>query len=96
MVPPLPLRRQKAQHLLQRVFLPGIFRDRERFLARKFQKFAIAQRIRHMEAKLARLTRAKKLTWSANQQIGFGDFETVGGTHHRLQARARVLAHPVG
>jgi hypothetical protein len=96
MVAPLPLRRQKAQHLLQTLFLPGIFDDGKRFLTSKFQKFAVAQGARDMETKFPGLARAKKLAGPADLQIGFSNLEAIGGTHHGFQANARVVAPPVG
>src|ERR1700719_5308628 len=54
-----------------------IFRKRECFAARKFEKFVVAQRLSDAEGGVAVLTRAKKFSWTALLQIALGYLEAV-------------------
>src|SRR5208283_5322100 len=59
---------------LKRFLLDRLLGEGERFLAGEFEKLAIADRVGHVEAELAGLPGAKKLTGAAKLEIGFGDF----------------------
>src|SRR5271169_3860732 len=45
-----------------------------------------------METEFAGLARAEKLAGPSDLQVGFSDFEAIGGPHHSFQPGARVVA----
>ena len=49
-----------------------------------------------MEAEVAGLARAEKFAGAAEEEIGFGDFEAVGGADHGFEAGARFFRHADG
>src|SRR5882757_2372138 len=93
MVAALPMRRKRLQNLLQLRVARGGLRERERFFARHFQNFAVAQWIRNVKSQIAGLPRAEKLSRSSEEQVGFRDFKSIRRAHHRFKPRAGVFVH---
>src|SRR5882762_4952622 len=87
----LPLRRERAKSLPQLVFSFGVIGKRECFLAGIFKEFAVANRIGYVKTHFAGLASAEKFSRPAQLQISFGNFKTVGGAHHGIEAGARVV-----
>jgi hypothetical protein len=54
-----------------------IFGKRERFAAREFEEFVVAQRLCDAEGGIAMLARAEKLSRAALLQIALGYLETI-------------------
>src|SRR5437899_6895030 len=74
----LPLGGELAEEALQGVRRGGIGSEGECFLAGQFEEFFIAQRVGDVETEIAGLAGAKKFAGTAEEEIGFGNFETVG------------------
>src|SRR5579864_508213 len=96
MVAALPVFGQAVQNFLERWLALGSFCKGECFAPREFQKFAVAQRIGDVKAKVASLTRAEKFSRTTKLQIRFGDFKPVGSANHRFEASASVVCHSTG
>jgi hypothetical protein len=62
--------------------LVGVFSDGEGFAAGYFEEIFVAEGVGDVEAEVAGLAGAKKFAGAAEEEIGFGDFETVGGADH--------------
>ena len=88
MVAALPFGGELAEEALHGVVLGGIGGEGEGFAAGEFEEFAIAQGVGDVEAEVAGLAGAEKLAGAAEEEIGFGDFEAIGGTHHGFEAGA--------
>src|SRR5438046_2377995 len=93
MVPALPLAGQHAQNALQFFPLRSIFDERESLLARQFEQFLVANRIRDVKAKFAGLPRTEEFARAAKQEIRFRDVESVRRAHHGVEPRARFVGH---
>ena len=88
MIAALPFGGEHAQEALQRLLLAGIVGQDEGFAAGQFEEFAIALGIGDVEAEVTGLAGAEKFAGAAEEEIGFGDFETVGGADHGFEAGA--------
>ena len=84
----LPFGGELAKETLHAVLLLVIGGEGEGFAAGEFEEFFIAQWVGYVEAQIAGLARAEKFAGAAEEEIGFGDFETVGGAHHGFEAGA--------
>ena len=84
----LPFGGELAEEALHGVLLGGIGGQGEGFAAGKFEEFAVAEGIGDVEAEVAGLAGAEKFAGAAEEEIGFGDFEAVGGAHHGFEAGA--------
>ena len=84
----LPLGGELAEKALHGVLLRVIGGEGEGFAAGEFEELAVAQGIGDVEAEVAGLACTKKFAGAAEEKIGFGDFETVGGAHHSFEAGA--------
>src|SRR2546430_1320491 len=93
MVPALPLAGQHAQNALQFFPLRSIFDERESLLARQFEQFLVANRIRDVKAKFAGLPRTEEFARAAKQEIRFRDVESVRRAHHGVEPRAGFVGH---
>src|SRR5438445_4062458 len=92
----LPVGRQGAEDALKGGVFGGIFGEGESFAAGLLEELAVAQRICNMETKVAGLTRAEEFAGAADFEIGFSDFEAVGGAHHSVETGARFVGHADG
>ena len=88
MVAALPFGGELAEEALHGVLLRGIGSEGEGFAAGEFEEFAVAQGIGDVEAEVAGLAGTEKFAGAAEEEIGFGDFEAVGGAHHGFEAGA--------
>ena len=88
MVAALPFGGELAEEALHGVLLGGIGGEGEGFAAGEFEEFLIAEGIGDVEAEVTGLAGAEKFARAAEEEIGFGDFETVGGAHHGFEAGA--------
>ena len=70
-----------------------IVREGKGFTAGELQEFAVTDGIGNVEAHVAGLASAKKFARAPEQQIGFGDFKSIGGAHHGVEARTRFFFH---
>src|SRR5229473_8261563 len=86
MVAALPFGGELAEEALHGVLLRVVGGQSEGFAAGEFEEFAVAQGIGNVEAEVAGLAGAEKFAGAAEEEIGFGDFETVGGADHGLEA----------
>ena len=77
-----------AEEALHGFALGGIGGEGEGLAAGKFEEFFIAQGVGDVEAEVAGLASAEKFAGATEEEIGFGDFETVGGTDHGFEAGA--------
>ena len=84
----LPFGGELAEEALHGVLLGGIGGQGEGFAAGEFEEFLIAQRVGDVEAEVAGLAGAEKFAGAAEEEIGFGDFEAVGGANHGFEAGA--------
>jgi len=84
----LPFGGELAEEALHGVLLGGVGGEGEGFAAGEFEEFFVAQGVGDVEAEVARLVGAKKFAGAAEEEIGFGDFEAVGGAHHGFEAGA--------
>ncbi len=88
MVAALPFGGELAEEALHGVLLRGIGSEGEGFAAGEFEEFAVAQGIGDVEAEVAGLAGTEKFAGAAEEEIGFGDFEAVGGAYHGFEACA--------
>jgi hypothetical protein len=70
--------------------------DGEGFATGLLEEIAVAKGVGDVEAEGAGLAGAEKFAGAAELQIGFGDFETVGGAHHGFEAGAGFVGHTHG
>jgi hypothetical protein len=77
-----------AEEALQRRGLLRVVSEREGFATGYFQEIFVADGICDVEAEVAGLAGAEKFAGAAEEEIRFGDFETVGGTDHGFEAGA--------
>src|SRR5712671_3406071 len=96
MIPPLPLTGEPAQKAVQDDLLRRGIGDGEGFAAGLLQEFAVTQWVGDVESEGSGLAGAEELAGAAELQIGFGDFKTVGGTHHGIEAGAGFISHAYG
>jgi hypothetical protein len=89
----LPFGGELAEEVLHGFVLGGIGAEGESFAAGEFEEFFIAQRVGDVEAQIAGLAGAEKFAGAAEEEIGFGDFETVGGAHHGFEAGTGFVGH---
>ncbi len=88
MVAALPFGGELAEEALHGVLLGRVGGEGEGVAAGEFEEFFIAQGVGDVKAEVAGLAGAEKFAGAAEEEIGFGDFETVGGAHHGFEAGA--------
>lgn len=81
---------------MERCGLALVFGDSEGFAAGYFEEIFVAYGVGDVEAKVAGLAGAEKFAGAAKEEIGFGDFETVGGADHGFEAGAGFFRHANG
>ena len=74
----------------------GVFGEGEGFAAGDFEEIFVADGVGDVEAEVAGLAGAEKFAGAAEEEIGFGDFEAVGGADHGFEAGARFFRHADG
>ena len=84
----MPFCGKHAKEALEAGGLLRVFGEREGFAAGYFQEMFVADGVGDVEAEVAGLAGAEKFAGAAEEEIGFGDFETVGGAHHGFEAGA--------
>ncbi len=84
----LPFGGELAEEALHGVLLGGIGSEGEGFAAGEFEEFAIAKWIGDVEAQVAGLAGTEKFAGAPEEEIGFGDFETIGRADHGFEAGA--------
>src|SRR6266404_4803240 len=84
----LPFGGELEEEALHGVVLGGVGGEGEGFAAGELEEFFVAQRVGDVKAEVPGLAGAEKLAGSAEEEIGFGDFKTVGGAHHGFEAGA--------
>jgi hypothetical protein len=77
-----------AEEALERRGLLGVVGEGEGFAAGHFEEIFVADGIGDVEAEVAGLAGAEKFAGAAEEEIGFGNFETVGGADHGFEAGA--------
>src|ERR1700722_14068757 len=82
----LPFRSEAACHAEKFVGTRGIGGELEGVAASEFEKFGIAQRVGHGKSDVTMLPGAEEFAGSAEFQVMLGDFKTVGGGHHGIDA----------
>jgi len=92
----LPFRWKGAHDAIECGFLRRGVGDGEGFAAGLLKEFAVAERVGDVETKGAGLASAEKFAGTAELEIGFGDFETVGSAHHGFEAGAGFVGHAHG
>src|SRR5260370_5581601 len=93
MISPLPLAREYSQDALQGCRVRRIVGERKGLAAGSLEELAVAQRIGDVKAEGAGLAGPEEFAGAAQLQIGFGDFEAVGGAYHGFEAGAGFVGH---
>src|SRR5713101_2683308 len=93
MISPLPFAREYSQDALQSCRVRRIVGERKGLAAGSLKELAVAQRIGDVKAEGAGLAGPEEFAGAAQLQIGFGDFEAVGGAHHGFEAGACFVGH---
>src|ERR1700676_611900 len=91
MVTALPVWGEGVQSALEGSGLVGVFGQGEGFAAGLLEEFAVAERVGYLEAEVAGLAGAEEFARAAQLQIGFGDFESIVGADHGVEAGAGFL-----
>jgi hypothetical protein len=82
-----------AEEALERRGLLGVVGEGEGFAAGDLEKILVADGVGDVEAEVAGLAGAEKFAGAAEEEIGFGDFETVGGANHGFEAGAGHIVY---
>src|ERR1700730_4536032 len=96
MVAALPFAGETTKDAVERWLLRRRVGDGEGFAAGLLQEFAVAQGVGDVKAEGAGLASAEEFAGTAELQIGFGNFKTVGGAHHGFEAGAGFVGHAHG
>ncbi len=96
MVAALPFGGEAAEDAVQRDLLRRRVGDGEGFAAGLLEEFAVAEGVGDVKAEGTGLAGAEKFAGAAKLEIGFGDFETVGGAHHGFETGAGFVGHAHG
>src|SRR5271163_1194344 len=92
----LPLAGELAEDALKGGRLLRVFGKGEGFCSCQFQEFFVAEGVGDVEAEVAGWAGTEEFAGAAEEEIGFGDFEAVGGADHGFEAGAGLFRHASG
>jgi hypothetical protein len=92
----LPFGGELTEEALEGRGLLCVVGESEGFAAGDLEEIFVADGVGDVKAEVAGLAGAEKFAGTAEKEIGFGDFETVGGADHGFEAGAGFFGHANG